>query len=408
MIATTTTERKSKVVVRFIAAGSNISREKGEKKTTGHFFSARIEDRKKGMDLIIRVALSLILTAGVTAWICASILGEKDRGERRRGREDFTENGGLNAEGTALTCSNLKGTLKRAVPICGLDLTGVGLPPKIMVNSLQTTEGDVHAKGDLTADGDLDVRNPGGKRANHDGGRFRTFYENGNTHVSLEEFDGEVSYDLKTHKDGGDLARLVKTHNGDVYLTNNAGHRLRLAKDGGVHVEGGNARVCVDGECLGAEDIRDIREMTSTYVSPEDMEDRFESLVEEEADKRKDRFKELNAKILQGVKAAIENSSKKTEPAAPSESRSEPKTISREYSKEPWVIWTHEGQDLPGNPKVGTLQDCKGICDEDPQCVGFSRQQNMLDAGNGQCWFKKDVSRRHRSSSSQWDTFVKQ
>jgi len=102
---------------------------------------------------------------------------------------------------------------------------------------------DVHASGNLKADGNLDVRNPGG-RGNHDGGRFHTFYEGSDTHASLEEYDDHVSYDLKTHKNN-DVARLRKDRGGNLDLLNRGG-RLRLDRSGNVQTDknldvGGNA-----------------------------------------------------------------------------------------------------------------------------------------------------------------------
>ena len=92
--------------------------------------------------------------------------------------------------------------------------------------------GTVRAGGNLEANGNLDVRNPGG-RGNHDGGRLRTYYDRYSTHLSLEEYDDNVSYEMKTHKNG-DVAQLTKTRNGDVYLQNGGGHKLHLRPDGEV------------------------------------------------------------------------------------------------------------------------------------------------------------------------------
>jgi hypothetical protein len=90
----------------------------------------------------------------------------------------------------------------------------------------------VHASGDLKAYGNLDVRNPGGK-GSKDGGRFHTFYKRPDTHVSLEEYDDDVYYDLKTHKNN-DVASLRKNRAGDLDLLNRGG-RLRLDRSGDVH-----------------------------------------------------------------------------------------------------------------------------------------------------------------------------
>jgi len=93
---------------------------------------------------------------------------------------------------------------------------------------------NVHASGNLTANGNLDVRNPGGK-GNHDGGRFHTFYQGTNTHASLEEYDDNVSYDLKTHKNN-DVASLRKNRAGDLDLLNRGG-KLRLDRSGNVRAD---------------------------------------------------------------------------------------------------------------------------------------------------------------------------
>jgi len=110
--------------------------------------------------------------------------------------------------------------------------------------------GSVTARGHLRAHGNLDVRNPGG-RGNNDGGRFHTFYKNTDTHVSLEEYDDELYFDMKTHKNN-DVSSLRKTRNGDLILQNRGGNMKLRASDG---------KMCVNGECLGRDEIREIKQL---------------------------------------------------------------------------------------------------------------------------------------------------
>lgn len=77
----------------------------------------------------------------------------------------------------------------------------------------------------------------------------------------------------------------------------------------------------------------------------------------------------------------------------------------RSYDLKPWVIWSHHGQDLNKNPRLGTVDECKKGCDETNGCVGFSWRQNRDPKVKGECWYKNNVS-KNKSPSSVWNTYV--
>jgi len=179
--------------------------------------------------------------------------------------------------------------------------------PSLSRTGVLLASGDVNSARNLTAEGNIDVRNPGGKDVGHREGRFHTSYENGNTHASVDGYDGEVSYDMKTHgREGEDIARLLKTPEGGVSLVNAAGHGMRLDAAGGMMMmkrDGGNGGqgLCIGGKCLGADHIRDIKRISKSYVRPSAQEAAMRRLLRSEAEARKAQAAEVRGELEDAV-----------------------------------------------------------------------------------------------------------
>lgn len=104
--------------------------------------------------------------------------------------------------------------------------------------------------------GDLDVCR-GRTCGNIDGGRLRTYYDRYSTHLSLEEYDDNVSYELKTNKNNN-KAEITKTRNGTVYIKNNNGKTLSLQPNGDL---------CLNGSCVNEQDFKNLKNAIK-YTDP--------------------------------------------------------------------------------------------------------------------------------------------
>jgi hypothetical protein len=83
--------------------------------------------------------------------------------------------------------------------------------------------------------------------------------------------------------------------------------------------------------------------------------------------------------------------------------------MSGAFVEQDFVVFTTKTSDLPGNPLVGTLQECMDKCINNSDCVAFSRQKDKKDTDKAECWLKKDIINNPKTANnSEWKTFVKQ
>ncbi len=78
------------------------------------------------------------------------------------------------------------------------------------------------------------------------------------------------------------------------------------------------------------------------------------------------------------------------------------------FALQDYVVYTTATSDIPGNPAVGTLDQCKTACGNNIACVGFSRQKSVGDAAPGQCWYKRDINGQVKTNGdATWHTYLK-
>ena len=64
------------------------------------------------------------------------------------------------------------------------------------------------------------------------------------------------------------------------------------------------------------------------------------------------------------------------------------------------------GFDLPNQPVIGTLSECQNACNQNNECIGFSREKTALDTEKKQCYLKK-LATSVTYNDSVWNSYVK-
>ena len=75
------------------------------------------------------------------------------------------------------------------------------------------------------------------------------------------------------------------------------------------------------------------------------------------------------------------------------------------YKKRNYAQLTSTGTDI-GSVISGTLFDCQNTCDNNPECIGFSRAKSVGDNVSSQCYFKKSAPSIIFNQPT-WNTYVK-
>jgi len=83
----------------------------------------------------------------------------------------------------------------------------------------------------------------------------------------------------------------------------------------------------------------------------------------------------------------------------------------KQYIKSNFVQFTNTGTDLPNqatkpNPMNGTLLECQTRCENEPNCIGFSREKSILDNQTGVCYLKQSAPGLKYNNTT-WNTYVK-
>ena len=73
-----------------------------------------------------------------------------------------------------------------------------------------------------------------------------------------------------------------------------------------------------------------------------------------------------------------------------------------------FVVYTTSTSDLKNSPINDTLENCIKICDNNPECVGFSREKSKKDSDKGECYLKKDIINNTKTyNDPTWKTYTK-
>jgi hypothetical protein len=78
-------------------------------------------------------------------------------------------------------------------------------------------------------------------------------------------------------------------------------------------------------------------------------------------------------------------------------------TRSKEWNREDFVQYTKDGTDLPGQPIMGSLSECKTKCEDSGECIGFSRSKSASARDN--CWLKKQFPSKTYNNKS-YETYT--
>jgi hypothetical protein len=78
----------------------------------------------------------------------------------------------------------------------------------------------------------------------------------------------------------------------------------------------------------------------------------------------------------------------------------------RSYSIQNFLAPTRPGTDLPNQPIIKTVDQCKAVCDAEPTCLGFSRPKGVDPATSHECWLKKNTDSKIQNYPF-YQTYVK-
>jgi hypothetical protein len=77
------------------------------------------------------------------------------------------------------------------------------------------------------------------------------------------------------------------------------------------------------------------------------------------------------------------------------------------YSTNNYIVYTTSTSDLPNQPIINTLENCKSDCSKDNTCVGFSRNKYINDNNVSECYLKKDIINNPKLlNDPTWHTFT--
>lgn len=83
-------------------------------------------------------------------------------------------------------------------------------------------------------------------------------------------------------------------------------------------------------------------------------------------------------------------------------------TAPSNYLEKDFVVYSTKTSDLPNQPIRGNLQTCMQTCNNNSNCVAFSRPKNIADSQVGECWLKKDIINNKKTNNDKfWRTYVK-
>jgi len=80
--------------------------------------------------------------------------------------------------------------------------------------------------------------------------------------------------------------------------------------------------------------------------------------------------------------------------------------MSNKYSVQDYIVHTAEGTDLPNQPMLGTIEECKKACNNDEKCIEFGRAKADGDNIKSYCWLKKNNT--NKTPKQNFHTFVKE
>ena len=80
--------------------------------------------------------------------------------------------------------------------------------------------------------------------------------------------------------------------------------------------------------------------------------------------------------------------------------------MSIRYSVQDYIVHTAEGTDLPNQPMLGTIEECKTACTNNQNCIEFGRAKADGDSIKSYCWLKK--SNKNKTPKQNFHTYVKE
>jgi hypothetical protein len=79
-------------------------------------------------------------------------------------------------------------------------------------------------------------------------------------------------------------------------------------------------------------------------------------------------------------------------------------TSYKTYSVQDFVQFTGPDTDLPDQPITGTLEQCQTACTDAGNCIGFSREKNILDSLESACYLKSSFPNK-TMNNNMWHTY---
>lgn len=76
------------------------------------------------------------------------------------------------------------------------------------------------------------------------------------------------------------------------------------------------------------------------------------------------------------------------------------------YRLNDFVVWTAAGTDLAGQPMKDTLYNCQKVCNNNQECLGFSRAKAAKDTDISECYLKKNLTNPSYGNGT-WYTYTK-